>query len=214
MNNNLDIKKVKEYALNKGGKCLSDYYENRKKRLLWQCKKGHQWKSSTQSVIGAGSWCPACAKNIRLTIEEMRIIAQARDGECISNEYINSGTKLLWRCKYWHKWEATPLSVKYRKSWCPYCAKNRAYSIEDMQGLAKDNGGICLSKEYVNVKTKLIWKCRNNHVWKSTADNIKKGRWCPHCNKTKKGTVKDSNNIKKMSHLANRNISTDFSNHM
>jgi hypothetical protein len=214
MNNHLDIEQIREHALIKGGKCLSDYYENGKKKLLWQCRKGHRWESSTQSVIGAGSWCPACAKNIRLTIEEMQAIAEERGGECLSKKYINSETKLIWKCEHGHQWESTPLSVKYRESWCPYCAKNRAYTIKDMQSLAKDNGGICLSKNYVNVKTKLIWKCENNHVWESTPDNIKKGRWCPHCNKIKKGIEKDSNNFKKMSQLAHMNILTDSSNHM
>ena len=153
MKNNLDIQQIKEHALNKGGKCLSNHFENGKRKLLWQCKKGHQWKSSIQSVLGSGSWCPVCAKN-------------------------------------------------------------QAYTMEDMQSLAKDNEGRCLSKDYVNVKTKLIWKCKNDHVWESTADNIKQGRCCPHCNKTKKGTENDSNNFKKMSDLAYRNISTDFSNHI
>ena len=112
MINQLDIQKIKKHALKKGGKCLSDHFENAKTKLLWQCEKGHQWESTIQSVVGSGSWCPVCAKNIRLTIEEMQAIAKERGGKCLSTEYINTNTKLLWECVHGHQWESTPLSIK------------------------------------------------------------------------------------------------------
>lgn len=56
-----------------------------------------------------------------LTIEEMRDIARSRGGECLSEKYINSKTKLRWRCSEGHEWEAIPNNVKNHHRWCPFC---------------------------------------------------------------------------------------------
>jgi hypothetical protein len=50
-----------------------------------------------------------------------------------------------------------------------------------MQKIALSRGGKCLSKEYKNGRTKLLWECANGHVWSSKSDNIKQGKWCPDC---------------------------------
>ena len=60
------------------------------------------------------------AKTRRLGIQEMREIAKARRGRCLSTEYVNAGAKLLWQCVKGHKWEAVPGNVK-NGSWCPHC---------------------------------------------------------------------------------------------
>ena len=62
-------------------------------------------------------------------------------------------------------------------------------SIRDMQILASKNGiqrtgvpGKCLSRRYVNDKTKLKWQCgKCGYIWKTTPHSIKKGRWCAQC---------------------------------
>ena len=55
------------------------------------------------------------------------------------------------------------------------------HSIEEMKKLASSRGGVCLSDNYVNIKTKLEWRCLNKHTWKATPDNILRGKWCPKC---------------------------------
>jgi hypothetical protein len=41
----------------------------------------------------------------------------------------------------------------------------------------------CLSKDYVNNRTKLTWECSEGHTWEAIPANIKGlNRWCPHCN--------------------------------
>lgn len=42
-------------------------------------------------------------------------------------------------------------------------------------------GGACLSKEYVNSRTKLEWQCQEGHIWLSTWNHTHAGRWCPTC---------------------------------
>ena len=60
-------------------------------------------------------------------------------------------------------------------------------TIAEMEETAEKRGGVCLSKIYVNAKTKLEWKCELGHVWEATPDSIRnKNSWCPICSTQKK----------------------------
>jgi nucleoside-diphosphate-sugar epimerase len=55
------------------------------------------------------------------------------------------------------------------------------YTIRDMRELARSRGGQCISKEYVDTKTKLRWKCAFGHDWEASPRLLKAGHWCPEC---------------------------------
>jgi hypothetical protein len=116
-------------------------------------------------------------------LTKMQAIAKQRGGKCLSKRYINSKEHLLWQCSKGHEWKSTPFSVKTRRSWCPVCAGNKPLGLESMHKLARSRGGECLSVEYSNVKTKMLWQCKDGHQFQSTADNVKQGKWCPYCKK-------------------------------
>ena len=40
---------------------------------------------------------------------------------------------------------------------------NKKYTTECCKKIALDNGGRCLSTEYINKQSKLTWCCENNH---------------------------------------------------
>ena len=46
-------------AAERGGKCLAERYSNSQTKLDWECKNGHQWLATFNS-IKQGSWCPEC----------------------------------------------------------------------------------------------------------------------------------------------------------
>lgn len=122
------IDTIRKIAKSKGGKLLSQNYLNASKKLKWQCKAGHQWEASWNQ-IQQGRWCPKCAAMRRndwkrLTIEQMRELAEERGGKCLSNKYVDARTKLSWRCSKAHKWLATPDHIK-RGQWCKLCKKRK-----------------------------------------------------------------------------------------
>jgi hypothetical protein len=125
------------------------------------------------------------------TLKEMQDIAKTMDGKCLSKKYVNSHIKLRWKCKKGHVWEAIPSNIK-QGHWCPKCKNTKIgdslrLNIEEMQDIAKERGGECLSKKYTNSWTKLRWRCKEGHVWKSTPNNIKhQGSWCPICARKKR----------------------------
>lgn len=62
--NKMTIKKIKEIAKKRGGKCLSKKYKGVKFHLRWKCYLGHRWSASLKNVFKNGTWCPKCNINI------------------------------------------------------------------------------------------------------------------------------------------------------
>ena len=57
----------------------------------------------------------------------------------------------------------------------------KEYTLKDMQELAKARGGQCLSTDYVDIKSKLKWKCGFGHEFEATPRLILAGHWCNEC---------------------------------
>jgi hypothetical protein len=122
----------------------------------------------------------------------MKRLARRRGGECLSTDYVNATTKLQWRCRDGHEWEATPGSI-VQGSWCWVCghvtSSTAPLTIEDMQATAAARGGLCLSATYVNTQTPLLWQCALGHTWKARPSNVRTKSWCPTCAYSFPGTI-------------------------
>ena len=185
----LTLAVLQRIAAQKDGRCLSITYVNSSRPLGWECASGHEWMARAHS-IRAGNWCPVCAHNQTLSLEEMRQIARERGGKCLSTSYKNASTPLLWVCRHGHHWKACAANVKpgarRKGSWCRQCYNERRrfherLSITAMRNLANVRGGTCLSTEYLGSKSKLMWKCGLGHCWQATPSCIVQGTWCPVC---------------------------------
>jgi len=143
-------------------------------------------------------------------MSDMRKIAKAKNGKCLSIKYKNMNSKLMWQCKFGHIWYSKASNVKYG-TWCPYCV-GRNKTIKDMQIVAKQRNGKCLSKKYINPTTKLTWQCSEGHKWKANPNSILNGRWCSRCAKNLKKTLKEIRQYAKKHGgkcLATKYINTD-----
>lgn len=126
--------------------------------------------------------------NKKHSIEEMKQIARNRNGKCLSGKYENAKTKLKWQCnECGYLWQSQPHSI-ISGSWCPRCANQKRgdqyrFSLKEPQKAAKEKGGQCLSKKYINIKSPLKWKCSSGHIWSTPFSIIRRGHWCPRCTK-------------------------------
>lgn len=181
------LSEAQALAAKYGGQCLSRTYISSTKKLRWQCAENHQFTMSL-TTVKRGHWCRKCshkrtADKLRGTLAEMQEIARARGGDCLSTEYINSATKLTWRCAEGHIWQTTPAKVK-SGTWCRECAGVAPGTIEEMHRIAQERGGRCLSRRYLGRRKKLWWKCGYGHKkWAAEPGNIRMGSWCPECSK-------------------------------
>jgi glutaredoxin len=177
------IEDMQKIAKARNGKCISSIFETTRAPLLWECQFGHRWKAIPSSIIYSKSWCPQCVPTKSGSIQEMKEFAKRKRGKCISDEYINAKTPLLWECEFGHRWKARPNSITFSKTWCPQCipSKRIMFTMEDMQKIAASRGGACLSEAYIDSYTKLEWQCKMGHHWESTPQHVKQGNWCPYC---------------------------------
>jgi len=142
-----------------------------KSPLQWKYVKGHIWTANLNKIKDYNQWCPTCSGQNQ-TIFDIKILAQKNNGECLSDQYYDAHTKLLWRYKNFHIWEAPPLTI-LRGSWCRYCAGTAKLNIEIANQIALSRQGQCLSVEYKNISAPLLWACQYNHQWWSSLSNIK-----------------------------------------
>jgi len=83
-------------------------------------------------------------------------------------------------------WESIPDWGNYVSDPPPYAERSRelapeTYTIEHMQELAASRGGQCLSEEFIDLKTRLRWRCGFGHEWEATPLLHQAGHWCPQC---------------------------------
>lgn len=202
----LSIVDAKQIAETKGGKCLSKTYINNKQKLLWCCHNGHEWLARLSQIKDNGTWCPKCntdkSKNGIIVAQR---IAKNNGGKCLSVEYNNNKTKMLWECKEGHVWESAIVNIKNNNHWCPYCAGLRFENgLLVAQKAAINKSGECISTEYVNSRTKMLWKCKDGHKWEAALKTIIRGHWCKTCfDIYKSEKLRDPNGLKIAQKIAN-----------
>lgn len=146
---------------------------------------------------GHGSRCPL-TKQVRSTglvartplsdearksrLAELKSYAREHGGECLSDAYLDSKTKLHFRCREGHEWGVQYGKMLSNRSWCPACArKSRSLTTEDMHALAASLGLRFNDEAYLGDKHKHSWTCAQGHVFAAWPSNVKSGHRCPSC---------------------------------
>ncbi|CAB4377457.1 unnamed protein product [Rhizophagus irregularis] len=179
------IEDARKYAEICGGYCLSTEYVNYKIPLFWECSNGHKWEAPFQSIKNQKSWCNKCRS---LTLEDAIEVGKKQGLQCLSNTYINNRVPLQWRCTEGHEFSRNLTDMKRKKSsYCPHCNKRAMHNIEIAKKIAQDQDGYCLSSEYINNKSNLLWCCSKGHEWYACLNSIKnRNSWCQLCSKYKR----------------------------
>lgn len=118
------IQEMRTHADLKGGRLVSESWENSKYKYRWECSRGHAWSATWASVGTLGTWCPICAGQTPRSIEELRKTAEERGGRLLTSEY--GGTenfKYEFECSLGHRFENRFRHIVDRNQWCPICSK-------------------------------------------------------------------------------------------
>ena len=180
------IQEAREIAENNQGRCISEICPTTKNKIILICKLGHQWSMTFGNLKYKKQWCKKCfSQSQKNALIDAQKLALSKNGKCMSTKYINNHSKLQWACKNNHIFHASFNKVSQGR-WCPYCSKKVKHTIEIAQNIALQKLGLCLSSEYKNLKTNLLWQCKKGHIWEATLNNIKNHkRWCPECKTSK-----------------------------
>jgi hypothetical protein len=172
------LKEAQELAMRFNGKCLSAEYHGVRYPMQWECENGHQFEKTFRDISDGDAWCTICSGQVKRTIEEMKEIAKSYGGKCLSDTYISNKHSLLWECSKGHQWLSPPSRVYLQKNWCNECRK---LDFDELKEIAKSRGGKCMSEDYLDANTKLLWKCKEGHMWFARPTNVKRGTWCKKC---------------------------------
>lgn len=178
------LEDLRALAIGRGGTCESTEYISEHHKLTWRCVAGHRWEAPPGNVRRR-AWCPYCSGH-RLTIADMQALIGKIGGTCLSERYIDTDTKLRWRCASGHEWMASPARLRGRTV-CPTCSSSRAYhtyELTHLQALAHRRGGACLAEQpTLHSRIEVQWRCAAGHVWSAVPYAIAHGTWCPQCNR-------------------------------
>lgn len=182
------IEDLRRLAAEHGGRCVSRQYRHSRQPLTWECAKGHRFSLLLLSVE-KGGWCPTCRGEAGSLGKALKIAAE-KGGMLVSTRGLRATARLRWRCAKGHEWMSSAAWIATGRRWCQECQR---LGIDAMRELAAERGGRCLSTEYVNVDSKLLWECAAGHRWWAMPGNVKyRGSWCPECAKqTRRSDAKD-----------------------
>jgi len=184
----LTIDDAHNEATKHAGYCLATEYINNKTKMPWMCAQKHIFLMNLGHVK-SGHWCKICAyEDKKLSLLDAQTEAQKQGGYCLAEHYENCYTLMPFKCKNNHLFSST-LSRVRNGYWCAQCSDQRL-SIEIADWEATQRGGHCLSKEYINIREKLSFVCKNNHFFKMSLGEVRYNHyWCPECSHHKKLTI-------------------------
>ncbi|CAK0815942.1 unnamed protein product [Prorocentrum cordatum] len=190
----LGLLEARQAAVSRGGQCLSTSYQNCMVPLRWQCSEGHQWSAALHSIRYRSSWCPHCARNARLTLDDAIGVAAARGGLCLSTQYKNSKSALRWQCEAGHTFWMRMDRVRWQGAWCPSCAlASKNVSLQLATRVATSRGGQCLGFACRSTYS-VLWQCGEGHQWHSRLYSVLSGSWCRKCNVAQRRlSIEDAN---------------------
>ena len=189
---------AKEVSLNSQIKA-TEVMSGSNKKLLWRCRKGHEWKAVVKDR-SKGYGCPYCSnKKVRQGFNDLATTNPELAKEVSPNSKIKatevmafSNRKILWQCSKSHEWMAL---VNSRSSGvgCPYCSNRKTLTgFNDLATtnpeLAKEvspNSKIKATEVTLGSENKLLWICSKGHEWKAVVKDRSKGKGCPYCSNKK-----------------------------
>lgn len=164
-------------------------YINARTPVLHRCKvDGHIWPA-VPYVILRGDGCPKCAGNAKRTTEEyINELARINLNIEVLEEYINSTTPILHRCKIDnHIWPLAPYNALLGRG-CPVCKSVKLSNIfvktheQYVQELKEANPDLEVLEQYINARTPILHRCtKDGYTWKIAPSNVLIGQGCPQC---------------------------------
>jgi len=182
---------VKEQIENKGYQLLSSNYEGYYHKLDIVCDKGHKFRTSW-NILRTGSGCPICyrvnqSKSMLKDFDYIKNFIE-NEGFVLSSkedDYKGNYSKLKVKCPNNHQINITWAEFK-KGVRCSICSGLKKKTIEEVKKYVKKFNYKCLSKEYKNWESDLLFECPKGHKYITKWSTFQQGSRCPECNKIKK----------------------------
>jgi phage terminase small subunit len=175
----LTLEYVKKFFKEQRCKLLETEYINAHSKMKYICKCGNDSSTSFDS-FKQGHRCSQCYGNEKLTYEYVKNYFTEQGCELIETEYINSYTKMKYKCKDDH---ITSISwSNFKKGYrCISCSSTEKLTLDFVKEEFKKAGCELLETEYTNNNTLMKYKCKCGNISEIRYSNFQKGRRCMTC---------------------------------
>ena len=124
---------IKIFIESKDYQLLSDSYTNAHKKLLLKCPSNHTFEINFNN-FKSGQKCPICEYKLKKLhlYQYIKNFIESKDYQLLSDDYINTHTKLLLKCPIGHEYEIGFYSFK-KGIRCSVCNGNKKLSYKDVK---------------------------------------------------------------------------------
>lgn len=178
---------IKEEFNKEGCTLLSTKYDSRDIPLQFICPNGHNTKMCYKAWKDSDYKCYSCyleilQKSKSFTFEQVKEMFEIKKCKLLSTSYTNARQHLEYICPNGHDNSITLDGFnRVDTVVCGYCSKTYKYTLDDIKKEFENVGYVILSKEYVDARTPLKFKCDNGHVHKISWTHFAEGQRCAKC---------------------------------
>lgn len=184
----LDIVKERLKDINPMIEIIDDKYISNETKLKCRCLKEEcsDIFYMTWASLKRGSRCPKCVGTKKKTITEVKdeLPNFNKDIIILSDEYINSKTKLKCKCtkpECSHEFDMNWNSISNGQG-CPKCGRTMKLNIDYIKEESLKKDIEIIDDKYINANTKLNARClKCNNEWMVKWGTIYMGHGCPKC---------------------------------
>lgn len=204
----------------RGGTILSSDYAGSNTPLQFRCAEGHEWRTIAGAVL-RGSWCRRCSTASRHAAlrdrvrKRMERIVSERGGTVLGSKVQSGLRRFEVQCDQGHRWWSLPQGLDLG-TWCQACAKKGR--LDRLRRIATERGGVLLTTEYVDGRTKMRLQCGEFHHFKKCPEDLLRDQWCPTCGRAKASAVKRAISLARLRKVVAKRggqiVSPDYKNQM
>lgn len=172
---------INKYFEDQSCKLLETEYINNKTKMKYRCKCGNDSEITYGNFL-SGKRCKKCAGNEKLTYEFVHNYFKEDKCELLESEYINSNTKMKYKCKCGNE-SSISWDSFISGSRCKKCSGSETFTYEYVKNFFKERNCELLETEYKNISTPMKYKCECGcgNVSKICYSSLKSGSRCKKC---------------------------------
>ncbi|MCA8355095.1 helix-turn-helix transcriptional regulator [Burkholderia cepacia] len=117
-----------------------------------------------------------------LSVDQLKRIREALSPyglKLLKSDWRGWNAQYRFRCSNGREISRSGAHLYYNLIACPTCRDEE--SLRQLDQLARQAGGRCLSAKYAGRPARYQFVCREGHTFEKTASNLQKGSWCVLC---------------------------------